>query len=304
MLAAEPRVRTLLLTGGNPFLEGALGANPGVALDILNPSAWQPAMNSGFDVVVYDNWLPEGFSPDAPGARGSLFLGKSPFAAPGETAVAPIAETVDAASPLLWNVGLDAVRIFQSGSLTLPTDGRWRTNIVLANAGQPILATLEQPGGARMVAAAFAVPDSNMPLRAAFPLFMSNAVRWLAGRAGSDTPNRRAGEIFVPGPKVEISTGPRETADTSKPADTAPSLTGAPLRLGKNGFYEVREPGGSRWLAVNTTDARESDLRAATRRAALLATVHAGLALWQWLAIAAAALLVTEWYLHHRRVTE
>jgi hypothetical protein len=89
-------------------------------------------------------------------------------------------------------------------------------------------------------------------------------------------------------------------------AGEAPSLTEAPLRLEQTGFYEIRGPKETRWLAVNTASAEESDLRQAANSMGnfLSPSSPGGLMLWQWIALLALALLVIEWWLHHRRITE
>ena len=62
----------------------------------------------------------------------------------------------------------------------------------------------------------------------------------------------------------------------------------------------------TRWLAVNTADAAESDLRRSHSEtsASLLGRSWGALQPWRWLALAALVLLVVEWWLHHRRLTE
>ena len=86
-----------------------------------------------------------------------------------------------------------------------------------------------------------------------------------------------------------------------------PPVFEGPLKLTRNGFYKVRGPFRSRWLAINTANAAESDLRNAEstpNNAPVLSRSWGALQSWRWLALAAAILIVTEWFLHHRRVTE
>ena len=87
---------------------------------------------------------------------------------------------------------------------------------------------------------------------------------------------------------------------------TQPLSGGAPTRLTKNGFYEVSSSAQSRWLAVNTGDSAESDLRGAetTNNMSILAKSWGALQVWRWLALFAFVLIVLEWFLHHRRLTE
>ena len=137
-------------------------------------------------------------------------------------------------------------------------------------------------------------------------MFVSNAVRWLAGRENGGANAVPAGQTYVPAEGMQIGASPRRDGDVL--AEKNLSLTGEPLRLRKNGFYELRGAEDVRlpWLAVNTANAEESDLRGAKSNRTVLAWSLAwgGLHPWQWLALAALLLIWLEWYLHHRRITE
>jgi len=156
------------------------------------------------------------------------------------------------------------------------------------------------------VATAFDTGSSNFSLRAGFPLFVSNVVHWLAGRSLAGENEFLAGQTYVPSAGEKISRHPESDEETAVLADKAPSLTEVPLRLKKNGFYEVRDPQGSRWIGVNTASREESDLRAAqtNRNLLFLRSGWVSLHPWQWLALASLLLIVLEWFLHHRRILE
>jgi hypothetical protein len=149
------------------------------------------------------------------------------------------------------------------------------------------------------------VADSNFPLRVGFPLFVSNVVHWLAEGRSPSEPILKAGATFFPKDGEEIrkdSLLQPQAAGETKPATSSQT----PSTLRKNGFYEVRGLEGTRWLAVNTSDATESDVRAAGSENESLPFTRRWGALqpWRWLALAALVLLAAEWFLHHRRVTE
>ena len=67
---------------------------------------------------------------------------------------------------------------------------------------------LEGPGSARVVAIAFAVADSNFPLRVGFPLFVSNVIHWLAERRARSEAMLKAGGTFFPKDGEEIRKDP------------------------------------------------------------------------------------------------
>jgi hypothetical protein len=296
------RLRVLLVGEDDPFLENALKADPALGVEMLKPETWRAGLGADFDAVVFDNWLPPEATLESLGPGSFFFFGRTPFDVAGEQGHAASLEA-GLESPLLWNVELDAIRLARAGKLTIPNDTRWRASVPVESAGEPIVLALEGPRGARAVAAAFAVGDSNFPLRAGFPLFVSNVIHWLAGRSSGEEVAWKAGQTFVPANGEMISRSPEEktTADRA-----GPLLSGTPLMLRKNGFYEVRGPVRTRWLAVNTGDPAESDLRAAEGASdiRILSRRWGALQYWRWLTLAAAVLLVAEWFLYHRRVTE
>ena len=296
------RLRVLLVGDDDPFLESALKADPALTVEMLKPETWRSGMGADFDAVVFDNWLPHEATLETLGRGSFFFFGRTPFDVAGEEVHAASLEAAFE-SPLLWNVELDAIRLARAGKLTIPNDRRWRASVPVESAGEPMVVALEGQRGARAVAAAFAVGDSNFPLRVGFPLFVSNVIHWLAGRSSEENGVWRAGQTFVPASGEKISRNPEEETAAE---DKTPLLTEAPLRLRKNGFYELRGPVRSRWLAVNTGDPAESDLRAAEGASdvRILSRRWGVLQPWRWLTLAAAVLLVAEWFLYHRRVTE
>jgi hypothetical protein len=304
-LPTGERLRVLLIGEDDPFLENALKADPSLAVEMLTPELWRSEMGADFDAVVFDNWLPKDATLETLGRGSFFFFGRTPFDVTGEESHAASLEPTESESPLLWNVDIGAIRLARAVRLSIPVDGQWRRSVPVESAGEPMIAALESPQGTRVVVAAFAVADSNFPLRVGFPLFVSNVVHWLAGRRTESEAERKAGETFIPVKGESISRDPitQKTVGNEKPS---PAVEG-PVKLTRNGFYKVHGPAGSRWLAINTADAAESDLRSAESTAnnsPILSRSWRALQSWRWLALAAAILIATEWLLHHRRITE
>lgn len=298
-IGAGKKLRVLLITESNPFLESALKADPNFETEILAPSAWQPGTNSGFDAVIFDKWIPDGAKPEDFSSGNFFFFGRSPFDT-GEEVESAGFEVTEPQSPLFWNVDAATVRPEKIRKMRAP--GGWRVFTPLESAGDPIVLALERPGQSRITATAFSVDSSTFPLRVGFPLFVSNTLHWLAGRDPAGSTSFQAGQTFLPDAGQKIASRPR--AETAAP----PAMQESALRLIKNGFYEVRDSADAspRWISVNTADRVESDLRTATanRNTLLLRGSMLGFQPWQWLALAAFALIVAEWFLHHRRLTE
>ncbi len=191
----------------------------------------------------------------------------------------------------------------------------------------------------RFVALAFGLAESDLPLRVAFPLFMSNTLHWLAGR---DSENDaavaggaralRAGETLRVAAGETLWTRPQRAGDNSgvlrplpEPWPAAETLRGpAAFQPLQNGFYLLRRPDGDRWLAVNTDDPKMAQLNSAgAPGTAASATAEANRAApdflsshrgwielargwppWVWLAVGAFLFSTVEWWLFHRRRTE
>jgi hypothetical protein len=288
--------RVLLVSPGNAFIERALAADPATSFELLEPAAATPPIVATFDVVIYDGAHPEGAAP-----TNALYLGKTPLDAASEPIVAPVLTEIDASHPILRKVSFDAATILRARALTLPEPADdWTYAAPLRSFDHPLLIAGEQrrPPHRRIAALGLDLAATDLPLRVAFPLFISNAVHWLAGSPIEGPPTLRAGESLALDPGQRIATEP------------APARSFQPMQ---NGFYELAQQGRSTWIAVNTFDAAESNLRPAPGSAppshqtpafSNAAAALSGWPLWRWLALAALALFTLEWSLFHRRRTE
>jgi VWA domain-containing protein len=168
--AARPLAVAVLADTPSPFLVEALRAMPDVAdparTTLVKPGAPWSAFSSA-DVVVADGAA-------APEGRPSLSFGAG-------------GRVVD--RPLLWSVGTHAVtegvdlsplRI-ESASLVEPAHGE--TTIVGSASGAVGVAGEDR--GVRRVRLGFRPEATTLPLEAAFPLLVRNALRWLASPAGA-----------------------------------------------------------------------------------------------------------------------
>ena len=172
-----------------------------------------------------------------------------------------------------------------------PTAGRGRLrcahSIIPCSSPEPAAR-----GRQRVAALAFDVGDSDLPLRVAFPLLMTNALHWLAGDTSETTAGVIAGEQISLPPGATIShRGVDEPPVMRDPAKTTIGFL-QPLH---DGFHLVTDNGATSWVAVNTFSEAESDLRgdATSARRAPAAFRWRSLAgfrgwpMWQYLALAA-----------------
>jgi len=310
VLPVEPPRRVLLVTKGNWFLEKLLAADQGLAFELLTPDAFTPALATKFDAVLLDNFLPENFDlGQTPG--NFFFLKQTPFNTAEPALEQPLLSDLDSQHPTLRLVNLQNVTFLRAAALALPKTEGWNWQAPIRSFEHPIMIAGERLGGMQRVAAlALDVTDSDLPLRVAFPLLISNTLHWLAGEEAAPVLSRRAGETLPLTAGESVRTEPQTPWQpaNAKPSEAAVRDLFQPLT---NGFYQIQTRGTTRWLAVNTFSEADSDLRlndaptSVLPRLPMISFAHfAGWPLWQYLAIAALALLVLEWWLFHRRRTE
>jgi hypothetical protein len=89
---------------------------------------------------------------------------------------------------------------------------------------------------ARVVGTAFDIGDSDLPLRADFPIFIANAVSWLLpGREGSDSSALRGGDLI----RGEVSATTGEVS-VLRPDGTSERVVAAE---GRYAYFNTDEPG-------------------------------------------------------------
>ncbi len=303
--------RVLLVTRGNWFLEKLLAADQEITFDLLDPDTFQLAMADKFDAVILDNALPSNF--DLANSTGNfLFVKQSPFSLPGEPIAQPLITDLDSANPVLRLVSLQNVTVVRASPAQLPgAMPGWTFTAPLRAFEHPLMITgIETKGSRRVAALAFDLADSDLPLRIAFPLLISNTVHWLAGGSPPSSINLRTGETLSLAADQTVWTRPQiDPTKPAKPADT--DLARTFFRPLQQGFYLLTQPRGVTWIAANSFSESESDLRgedATPPTVAITAPMSLGhLAarpLWQYLALAALTLTTLEWWLFHRRKTE
>jgi von Willebrand factor type A domain/Aerotolerance regulator N-terminal len=298
---ADERMRVLLFTRGNLYLESVLEALPG--LDLVKRD-WSPSediqrLALSYDVVVFDGVAAPRLPP------GNFLLVNTvapglPFSDSGR-AVRPRA-LVRGESALVRDVDLTAVRIDQARRVVIdkPVPGLqrlfWSPETALA------LALLE--GGLRLVYLGFDLARSNFPLQAAFPLFWSQSLEWLRPRGDALAPTHIAA-----GSTQSIRFPARETRVVmrmpSGKSETLEAQGGLLLfdATADAGIYRYTIGEVTRYFAVTLTDARESDVNRRwapnTRREEKQATSNGAQALvplWPQLLVLALLLLALEWF--------
>jgi Ca-activated chloride channel homolog len=293
-------LRVLLVTRGNRFLERALRSAGPVELTVVPTlTEAQPAA----DVVVLDGVTPMVW-PEAnvlavQTMRPEWFTG-------GGLVEAPAIVDWRLTHPLMRFVSLDNVAIARSLRVAPPD---WGVRVVDA-AATPLVVAGER-GRQRVVWVGFDLLESTWPLRVSFPIFVANAMDWLnpaTVRAGQRSV--RAGEPFrlsLDQPTTAVTvTRPDGRAETVPVDPTATELVYGDTD--RQGLYCLQWETHQTSFAVNLLDAQETDIR--PREALDLgpfgmveASVvrRASVEIWRWIALAALAVLLFEWWYYHRR---
>jgi hypothetical protein len=326
VLPERKRVRLLLVTRGNLFLEGALlaasaGEENHLLIDKVAPTAYSDEKAARYDAVLFDAWTP----PQPPDAH-AIYLDPQGDTSPFEiakTVTAPYLSDLDEQHPVLrWvslaDINMSRASVFRLGSFDRPLAQMLKDPIVIAR---------EQPGPAgvrKSVALGFDVRQSDLPLRVAFPVLLMNAMDWFAGDVDEDLGSFRTGQTLV----VPLRTGQKAKAPDSRIAQMKqvnlmlPSgqLTTVPVHEGivklygeQAGFYNLQVPELLRGfaLALNLAAAEESSvlIRSELRlQKTVLRAPDAGQpalkrTLWPYLLLVALLLLLLEWWTYHRRWT-
>lgn len=286
------------LVGGDALTRRLLEADPRVRLALLTPTEATPDRIAGFDALVFGGPVPEGLD-----GRDYLVL--------GPRYGGPVTFGPDRAEPrvLDWSRGHPLNRAVRWSGLAIARSASVAhagglTAIVDSDAGPLVLAG-ERSGG-RVAVLAFDPFESDLPLRVAWPVFLLDAVGWLAEGPAAD-----ARAIPTGAPWIR-----RVAADVDEVLVTGP--TGSerlPLRDGivrvahtdRAGVYTVDVGGRTSSFAANLASRAETDLR--PRRELSLGTgpalpgAEAAVAgrtraeWWRSFALVGLALLAGEWLL-------
>ena len=304
LLPPRKKVKVLLVSAGNLFLEGALLLDENLEVEKVAPAGYDAQKAARFDAVVLDS-----FVPPTPPTTHALYIdprgADSPFPLRGELA-SPIVTEVAADHPIMRWVTLRDLNISRASRFALqPGD------VAVASALREPIIVARDRGGHKQVALGFDLRRSDLPMRVAFPILVVNALDWFAG---ADTglmasyPTGQTWRLLAPpgAPEVQVR-GPDGRLARAPVHDGRATYYG--LRAG---YYDVKAEGApTRLVAANLSSVQESRVepkRELTVDGKKLAAPDAGRlgvkrSLWSYLVILALLLTMVEWWTYNRRVT-
>jgi hypothetical protein len=173
-LPEETALRVLAVSRGNTYLQAALLLSPSWEAEWIGPDA-TPALDA-YDVVILDEDVPQ---PDVE-TRGILAIhptgDEAIFASSGVVEM-PSFDTFDRDHPITRWTNLFNVNIGQALELVTEKGDR----IIGRSKEGPLMLLREPEEGPRLIALAFRLSDSDLPMRAAWPLLFLNTINYLGG---------------------------------------------------------------------------------------------------------------------------
>jgi len=327
VVPAEETTRTLLVGGGNAYLENALALLPRLELYAVDEDGYADALadadeaGTPYGMLVFDGVVPDE-APTVP----ALYLdpgADGTFGTVGARIENPAIDRTDPDEPVLRFVDLTTVHIGRAREVDLAEGMR---AVVETSGGSPLVAVGEV-GGRRLGLIGFDLGESDLALQIAFPLLMSNLVEVLLPAVEGVLPSSmRLGEAasVAVDPRIErvsvTDTGAIELPGAANGATEVAVIGGRLTIPGAEavGLREIRAVSDVPELAgtllgstaINLFSPDESDVSPGDpQRIVEMGRVTSGdepatqptRAEWWWpLALTALALLALEWLLFHR----
>ena len=299
-LNASKDIWVLLVSKGNFFLEKLLEAYPNFKVNLIKeivPSSWN-VQTTRHDIVIVDGMdfprtnkgnflLIDSYSPSIPIFKTGHFR-------------FPTHLDWDRKSPLMASVDVGSLIIEQATQLKAAK----HLQPVLESAQSGLIYAYEKDG-LRAVLMGFDLSQSDLPLKVAFPVMMSNIINWLnPHRLEFSTLNTRAGEPFEIYLKPQTSKfytrAPQEKWERHRASSNPFKYT----RTQKVGIYTISEGDKQRYFTVNLADEIESDIAASiveppeekADRALVAEEISVQQPLWAVLILLGLGMLFLEWY--------
>jgi uncharacterized membrane protein len=300
VLPPPRKIAVTLVSPGNLFLEKVLKTDPQVALEVKLPEEYPGGMGEA-DVVVIDSATPAKVGPGR-----FVFVNAVPPDVPMEVLgrlEQPQIMDWDRNHPVMRHVEFAKVAIEDAMRMRPLSAGRPLVEAV----GGPLIYALEEQDR-KAIIVGFDLFKTDFPLRVAFPLILSNTLRWLHPAAlDQSSLQLAAGQPIL----LPVAHG-IASATVTTPSGRAVQ---APITRGMVSFTETDEVGlytlstarGELRVAINLMDADESNLEPRPLPAAAgplpeaSAPVPIQRDLWPLFVMVAVLLLALEGLLYWRR---
>jgi hypothetical protein len=281
-----PTLRTVSILVVSPAatVGKSLGQIPNLAVELISPQDYTPDRASRFPMVLFHLTAPE----TLPATNAAFLLppeGNALFPL-GKSASRPRVTQWAAAHPLTAYVTFSLLAPTYAQAL-LPVS--WCKPVISGTVGSLVLAGERE--GKRYAALGFDLfpylGKQNLPAS----IFTLNLLGWLADRTGQLADTRTGSVLQVKSP----------TTTVRQPDGQLASIVNGAVRLTQQGVYTLSENGVDRRIAVNLSDAEESQLGRPLHVPELAPAVpvapeKTGQPLWPWILYGALFLLLVDWW--------
>ena len=308
------KIQVTLVTDGNWFLQQVLEAN--FLVDLTVTSTPPPAAPDNGVLILHQ--------PAADIVPSGRVLVIQPTVSTdlwqtGEIILQPLVAEQDEDSPLMRHVTLQNVLLPAALQILPSTESH---TLVETAEGAPLYLHIPRPSGDVLVLAVD-FDQTDLPLRTAFPILMTNALTWFAGGTGTLNEAVSTGQVVRVAIPESLQTADSADSDRLRlidPEGRATTITVANNSatigpLAQTGIWKLQPAENSDGqsasqsvaellIACNLTNRSESDLRvsaASQNPVAAPSLSTGGHPIWFLLVLPACCLLVAEWFLFHRR---
>lgn len=262
------QISILLFTEGNLFLEKALKADPQVKLEVKGPESY--SRDAVSDVIVLDS-----FSPVEIGDGRYILINSVPGNVPLELLgklEQPAIIDWNRTHPVMRFVDFSKVVIEESLKVRPLSAGR-----TLVESGLTPLIFLHEEKNRKFIFVGFDLFKSDIPLRVAFPLILSNSLRWLhpANQESLSLQVKTGQPFLLPlehGIEEAVITDPEGNSSKIKIDNGLLSYSATSY----SGLYNIETIKGEQKFAVNVLDGEESNISPKIQTASIQPESYSG----------------------------
>jgi hypothetical protein len=317
VLPPPKSLSVLLVSDGNYYLEKALTSLSLKTTAKMSPGEYDAKQPKDFDVIIFDRYSPKQLPPSgnfiyfgciAPGLRLKPTLEKNEQVMISNVGVLDWQRD----HPILKYLSLSKLYAAEATKFDVPSE----SEVLIEGTSGPMV-ILHREGRSIHLVVTFDLMQSNWPLRVSFPVFLHNALQFMALGAEMDVR-----ESLEPGATPRIPRANLQRVDPNLKKIRLVGPNGArELNIPETGDFALPpldaigvyrlEPSVPQYerMAVNLLDANESNLIPLDRppgnigEAVAVSGGKSRLELWWWLvACGALPLLMLEWWVYTRRV--
>ena len=299
--AGKPeKIKILLVSNDNPFLNKILTLLPGVTVDLTDDKNVEIKDIDNYKITIWNN------SKVPKVTRGNHIFINCDFIDKNldskGTIKYPAIISWEKEHPLFRFLDLSDVSILESENVKAPPGSR-----IMIQGDKAPLMILREKGSFRGIYVLFDLIKSDWQLLPSFPIFIANAVNYLGEQGGlSGIENHKTGEVlqldFITDNNFEIKDPSNNKVHEFSKAGNSPSV---PLKYA--GIYTVKTQKGTFSFPVNLVNRSESmiepdpPMEIKTTKTAGGRTFSLIREVWWEIALIALLLIIMEWYIFNKR---